>query len=351
MDQLAAAQQPTSGRDGTGQAAGSKRANSTPTGSGLAGGNGSANGSASGTAAGSQGGPAVGAGQSRTGGTNNQVARQRTGSPTVAGASADGATQGAAGADDGSPGGSDGNAYRSGSSTGSYNRLAGGGARGGTGGGRASASGSSPSQGASSNSSAAGGPSSAVGGASGMAGQSGAQSAAGGMPMPVLNMGQSGQAGQQQSIAAQRGQRNWANPDAGTTSMAVERPIRMVCDSEHLTLLPETGGLRGMKVIRLGPRTEASVEDLVSAVWDRIDSWGVAGHGMYWRPKLQMIVEPGGQRRYTELQALLADSGFDVHGKPRTRETVQAPQTKTSSTQAGDQSRPKARIRRLRSAR
>ena len=169
--------------------------------------------------------------------------------------------------------------------------------------------------------------------------------------MPMINMGQSGSQSSPQSVAAQRGQKNWANPDAGTTSMAIERPIRMVCDSEHLTLLPETGGLRGMKVIRLGPRTETSVDDLVSAVWDRIDSWGVAGHGMYWRPRLQMIVEPGGQRRYTELQALLADSGFDVHGKPRTRETVKAPQDETTSAQASNRSRPKARIRRLRSAR
>ena len=166
----------------------------------------------------------------------------------------------------------------------------------------------------------------------------------------MINLGQSGMAGQQ-SVAAQRGQKNWANPDAATTSMPIERQIRMVCDSEHLTLLPETGGLRGMKVIRLGPRTETSVDDLVSAVWDRIDSWGSVGNGMYWRPKLQMIVEPGGQRRYTELQALLADSGFDVHGKPRTRETAMAPPAEPPSAPAGDRSWPKARIRRLRSPR
>ncbi|HJT33142.1 MAG TPA: hypothetical protein VJ783_13955 [Pirellulales bacterium] len=101
-------------------------------------------------------------------------------------------------------------------------------------------------------------------------------------------------------------------------NVPIERRIRIVCDAEHLTVMPDGRAARGMKIIKLGTHTEDSLDELVSTVWDRIDSWGTAGRGMYWRPKLVMTIEPGGQRRYTELQALLADSGFDVHGRPRT---------------------------------
>lgn len=143
----------------------------------------------------------------------------------------------------------------------------------------------------------------------------------GGMPSPLqnLNFGQQDQQSASQSVAKQRGEKNWANPEASTSNVPIERPIRIVCDAEHLTLLPEGRGKQAMRVIPFKPRTRDSVDDLVASVWDRIDSWGTAGRGMYWRPTLIMEVEPGGQRRYAELQSLLADSGFDVHGKPHRR--------------------------------
>jgi hypothetical protein len=141
--------------------------------------------------------------------------------------------------------------------------------------------------------------------------------------MPNLNFGQqSSQSSSQSTAKHHRRDKNWANPDAGSTNVPIQRPIRIVCDAEHLTLLPEGRGKQGMQVIQLKPQTAESVDDLVATVWDRIDSWGTAGRNMYWRPTLIMEIEPGGQRRYTELQALLADSGFDVHGKPRTRGLV-----------------------------
>ena len=125
--------------------------------------------------------------------------------------------------------------------------------------------------------------------------------------MPNLNLGQQNPQSMPQSVAKQRGERNWANPDAGTTNVPIQRAIRVVCDADHLTLLPEGRGKQSMRVIQLKPRTADSVDDLVASVWDRIDSWGTAGRGMYWRPTLLMEVEPGGQRRYAELQSLFGD--------------------------------------------
>ncbi len=141
----------------------------------------------------------------------------------------------------------------------------------------------------------------------------------GGMPSPNLNFGQDDQQQQSSSKHHRHREKNWANPDASTANVPIQRPIRIVCDADHLTLLPEGRGKQGMRIIPFKQQTSESIDDLVSAVWDRIDSWGTAGKNMYWRPTLVMEVEPGGQQRYAELQATLANSGFDVHGKPRTR--------------------------------
>ncbi|HWB14214.1 MAG TPA: hypothetical protein VG826_33615 [Pirellulales bacterium] len=162
-------------------------------------------------------------------------------------------------------------------------------------------------------------PSSAMGGGS----SSSMQSMQGGMPSPMsnLNFGQQDAQASSKDHKHQR-EKNWANPDASTTNVPIQRPIHMVCDADHLTLLPEGRGKQGMRVIPLKSKTSESLEDLVSTVWDRIESWGTAGRNMYWRPTLFMEVEPGGERRYRELQALLANSGFDIHGRPRARVLV-----------------------------
>jgi hypothetical protein len=183
----------------------------------------------------------------------------------------------------------------------------------------ASQNSSSGSTSSSASSLSSGGRSSPMGGSSSM------QSAqANGMPMPMpnFNFGQQDSKPPSESVARHRRAKNWANPDASTTNVPIQRPIRIVCDAEHLTLLPEGRGRHSMRVIQLKPQTAESVDELVASVWDRIDSWGTAGRNMYWRPTLVMEIEPGGQRRYTELQALLADSGLDVHGRPRTRGMV-----------------------------
>lgn len=141
--------------------------------------------------------------------------------------------------------------------------------------------------------------------------------------MPNLTLGQP-----PASIADQRG-RNWANQSANNEH-ATEAivPIKLICDADHLALVPERGSGQEIRIIKLGARTADSVNELVDAVWDQVDSWGTAGQGNYWRPKLVLEIEPGGERRFAELKALLADSGFDIAG--RTREPPK-PKPKRSS--------------------
>jgi hypothetical protein len=123
-------------------------------------------------------------------------------------------------------------------------------------------------------------------------------------------------------LAEVRG-RDWALPGAAEGSVPVTRPIRVDCHQDRLVIVPETG-LAGGKVISLGPETQDSVDDFVSAVWELIESWGIAGRGMYWRPVLGVRVAPGAEPRFADLRNLLDGSGLEVTRKDNL-ETAAAP--------------------------
>lgn len=110
------------------------------------------------------------------------------------------------------------------------------------------------------------------------------------------------------NLAEVRG-RNWGLPGATPASVPITRPIRVDCYADRLVVGPEGSGGR---VVRLGPRTGESVDELVGAVWDHMDTWGIAGRGMYWRPVLSVHVAPGGEERFRELGAALDGSGLKI---------------------------------------
>lgn len=126
---------------------------------------------------------------------------------------------------------------------------------------------------------------------------------------PGERPGQSG-ASEVQSLADERGH-EWALRNAGRGSMPVARSIRVDCHPDRLVVVPEAGHGEP-KTIPLPRRTAESVDELVAAVWEVIDHWGIAGRGMYWRPVLSFHVTPGAEQRFRELQVLLDRSGLDV---------------------------------------
>ncbi len=113
------------------------------------------------------------------------------------------------------------------------------------------------------------------------------------------------------SLAERRG-KNWGLPDAVHSAVPITRPLRIDCGRDRLVIRPDDNRVRSGKAVALAPKTEDSIEELVSIVWEHIDSWGSAGRGMYWRPILSVEVLPGGEGRFADLQTLLADSGLDV---------------------------------------
>jgi hypothetical protein len=115
------------------------------------------------------------------------------------------------------------------------------------------------------------------------------------------------------SLAKKRG-RDWGLRDASEAAVPVTRPIRIDCYADRLVLVPGEGN--HSRTIPLDGPAEASIDKFISAVWEHMDSWGIAGKGMYWRPVLTVRVAPGGQQRFAEISSLLEDSGLAVERKP-----------------------------------
>ncbi len=164
----------------------------------------------------------------------------------------------------------------------------------------------------SSSGSSAGSPSSS--GSAGGSPSSGAQSASG--PANFGGSGSpSGQQGSASSMANQRG-KDWAiRSIRGPGTTAVTRPIRVICDIDRVVLLSEDRIPRAEKIITLESHTAAAVDPLQQAVTRRVQSWGIAGAGMYWRPTLQMEVTPLGQKRFEDFAILLENSGYQINRK------------------------------------
>jgi hypothetical protein len=116
-----------------------------------------------------------------------------------------------------------------------------------------------------------------------------------------------------QNLVERRGA-DWGLRDAARGSVGVTRPIRVECFSDRLVII-SGGGSVSNNVIPLGPRTISSIDTFISGVWAHMESWGMAGRGMYWRPLLEVHVAPGAEQRFADLSALLEGSGMMVERK------------------------------------
>lgn len=135
--------------------------------------------------------------------------------------------------------------------------------------------------------------------------------------LPQQIFGQRDPVPRPQSLADTHG-KNWALPDASRGSFPVTRPIRIQCRADGMTLLPDLPGGQDAKNVPFGPKTATSMDALVTAVWERMDSWGIAGKGLYWRPELHLETTSDGEARREDLKALLANSGIAIYERPAT---------------------------------
>ncbi len=114
------------------------------------------------------------------------------------------------------------------------------------------------------------------------------------------------------SIADSRGV-NWANVEASRRASAITRPIRVQVSAEQIDVLADAvaAGSDAQSVSFHQP-VDRVMDQLAGAVQSRIQDWGLAGDGMYWRPTLVLSVAPGAERQARRLSELLENSGIDV---------------------------------------
>ena len=115
-----------------------------------------------------------------------------------------------------------------------------------------------------------------------------------------------------QCIADKQGA-NWALPDRPKrVSSPIRRTVRLVIDADAITIFSDRRGSQTLKVVRLTRNTTEAVDELKTAVWRIMETWGDAPQGLHWRPVLLASVNPRGALRYQELSVLFRGSGFEL---------------------------------------
>ncbi len=129
-----------------------------------------------------------------------------------------------------------------------------------------------------------------------------------------LSDGRLGRSGSGESnvrpLADSRGA-GWAVPDHERGAIPVTRPIRLECYNDRIVLVPEKG-LDQIKVFTFEEGLEPAVDRLIEKVHEYMESWGIAGSGMYWRPVLTVRTAPDAGPVFCRLQILLQDSGLEI---------------------------------------
>ncbi len=120
---------------------------------------------------------------------------------------------------------------------------------------------------------------------------------------------------QSQSIAESRGA-NWAVNEPRQKAVAIRRPISVVVRENKMIILPTGFAKRGPEATGKEIGLDQSIGDISDnfkkAVRERIEEWGLAGSGMYWKPVLELHVEDNATMTATRIVHLMKNSGVDV---------------------------------------
>ena len=120
-----------------------------------------------------------------------------------------------------------------------------------------------------------------------------------------------------QAIAQQKGA-NWALPTQTAGAVGYVRPVTLLCDANSIVLQNANGQ---QERIDLGnnPSTipSSAIDRLVTIIWARIETWGIAGARAYWKPTLAIKVLGGGESRFEQLGVLLDQSGLGIEKESR----------------------------------
>jgi len=131
----------------------------------------------------------------------------------------------------------------------------------------------------------------------------------------AASAGASAQMGATSSLSQNRGS-NWAVRGSSQDAVGIQRPIYIVCNQETIALIPERGTTQEFETFRHHRNVHSVVDAFVDSVQSRLESWGIAGQGIYWKPVLQVRVDANSDLIYQQLRQLLNDSGIEVTREP-----------------------------------
>lgn len=122
--------------------------------------------------------------------------------------------------------------------------------------------------------------------------------------------------------------KDWAIRNGGPGMIPIRRSIQIAIRADAVAILPDASSndpSAAGKEFPIAGVPDGAYEDLLSAIDRRIQSWGMAGQGLYWRPVVEMKVDSNAERRYNELARLLRYSGADVRNGDVAQQTGGAP--------------------------
>jgi hypothetical protein len=127
------------------------------------------------------------------------------------------------------------------------------------------------------------------------------------------------------NLAETRG-KDWALRQKPPRAVAVRRTIHVIVREDQLAIVPDDEPLRTAAqsgtVIPLHGDTVEAMDAFVGHVREQVDSWGMAGNGLYWRPVIVLQVGPEGRRRADDLERLLKNSGLELRSDDTAKTTT-----------------------------
>jgi len=106
---------------------------------------------------------------------------------------------------------------------------------------------------------------------------------------------------------------NWGLPESPRGSIGITRPIRITLKHDRLIIHSDAGvSPANPTIIRMHGPLEGHVHTILTSIWSKMDTWGLAVVGGYWQPVLKIQVEIGGERRYLEFDRSFRNSGLMI---------------------------------------
>ena len=112
-------------------------------------------------------------------------------------------------------------------------------------------------------------------------------------------------------VAARKG-RNWAWSERASSGTAVVRAIKLQCYADRWIIWSDAKSGTTTEIIMLDEPPQVCAERLAKNVAQRVDRWGLALMGGYWKPVLEVEVAQGAEVQFQQLLRLLEGSGLEV---------------------------------------